>query len=183
MVYRFNQSKGLLTANDPPFAKVNPGAGPRHFVFSPDAKFLYVINEMGSTISGFSYDASAGTLHPLGTVSTLPEGFKGKNDTAEIEVSSDGKFLYGSNRGHDSIAIFAINPASGALSFVESVSTGGKTPRNFQIDPTGNYLLAANQDSNNIVIFKIDRKTGRLNPTGQVLEVPSPVCIKFVATK
>ena len=181
LVYHFDQSKGTLEANDPPFAKGNPGAGPRHFVFTPDAKFLYVINEMGSNITGFSYDASAGTLRKMETVSTLPEGFKGTNDTAEIAVSSDGRFLYGSNRGHDTIAVFAINPATGGLSYVESVSTGGKTPRNFQIDPTGNYLLAANQESNNVVIFKIDRKTGHLSPTGQVLEVPSPVCIKFVA--
>ena len=128
-------------------------------------------------------DALSGALHQLATLSTLPEGFKGANDTAEIEVHPSGKFLYGSNRGHDSIALFAIELATGVHKFVESVSTNGKTPRNFEIDPTGAYLFAANQKSDNVVIFKIDQQTGHLTPTGQVLEVPSPVCVKFVAIR
>jgi 6-phosphogluconolactonase len=183
LVYHFDASRGTLTANDPPFGKVDPAAGPRHFAFHPNNRFVYVTNEMASTVTGFSYDAAQGRLKKLTSVSTLPEGFKGENDTAEIEISADGKFLYDSNRGHNSIAIFSVDAATGAHKFVEAVSTGGKTPRSFAIDPAGNYLFAANQDSNNIVIFKIDKQTGHLTPTGQVLEAPSPVCIRFVALK
>jgi 6-phosphogluconolactonase len=180
LVYHFDPAKGTLAANDPPFAKVDPGAGPRHFAFHPSGKFLYVINEMGSTVTGFSYDRANGSLRQLATISTLPAGFKGNNDTAEIKVRPDGKFLYGSNRGHDSIAIFAIDLATGTHKFLESVSTGGKTPRNFEIDPSNNYLFAANQASNNLVVFKIDPTNGHLIPTDQILEVPSPVCVKFM---
>jgi 6-phosphogluconolactonase len=181
LIYRFDPAKGTLTPNNPPFGKVDPAAGPRHFVFHPNDRFIFVTNEMASTVTGFSYDAARGSLSKLTSVSTLPEGFKGENDTAEIEISADGKFLYDSNRGHNSIAIFSVDAATGTQKFVEAVSTGGKTPRNFAIDPTGSYLFAANQDSNNIVIFKIDKQTGHLTPTGQVLEAPSPVCIRFVA--
>jgi 6-phosphogluconolactonase len=181
LVYKFDAAKGTLTANDPPFGKVDPGAGPRHFAFHPGSRFVYVTNEMTSTATGFSYNAARGTLSKLKSVSTLPEGFKGNNDTAELEMHPDGGFFYVSNRGHDSIALFAIHPATGAHKFVETVSTGGKTPRNFAIDPTGTYLFAANQESDNIVIFKIDQKTGHLTPTGQVLAAPSPVCVSFVA--
>jgi 6-phosphogluconolactonase len=183
LVYRFDPTKGTLTANNPPFAKLDPGAGPRHFAFHPSSKFLYVINEMASTVTGFSYNAASGSLKPLSTVSTLPEDFKGNNDTAEIEVSPGGKFLYGSNRGHDSITVFAVDPATGTHKFLESVPTGGNKPRNFAIDPSGNYLFAANQQSNNIVIFKINQESGRLTPSREVLETPSPVCIKFVTIK
>jgi len=181
LVYKFDAAKGTLTANDPPFGKVDPGAGPRHFAFHPGSRFVYVTNEMTSTATGFSYNAARGTLSKLKSVSTLPEGFKGNNDTAELEMHPDGGFFYVSNRGHDSIALFAVDPATGAHRFVETVSTGGKTPRNFAIDPTGTYLFAANQESDNIVIFKIDQKTGHLTPTGQVLAAPSPVCVSFVA--
>ena len=180
LIYRLDPSRGTLTPNNPPFATVEPGAGPRHLAFLPDGKFLYVINEMQSSITAFSYDA--GALRNLGTVSTLPKEFKGNNDAAEIAAHPTGKFLYGSNRGHDSIAVFSIDPAAGTLTPVEYASTRGKTPRNFAIDPTGSYLLVANQDSNSVVGFRIDAKTGRLTPTGQVLEFPSPVCIAFVAT-
>jgi 6-phosphogluconolactonase len=181
LVYKFDPAKGTLTANDPPFGKLDPGSGPRHFAFHPSNRFLYVTNEMTSTATGFSYDAAKGTLSKLNSVSTLPESFKGSNDTAELEVHPDGGFFYVSNRGHDSIALFAIDSVTGAHKFVETVSTGGKTPRNFAIDPSGDYLFAANQKSDNIVIFKIDRKTGHLMPTGQVLQAPSPVCVSFVA--
>jgi 6-phosphogluconolactonase len=181
LVYHFDPAKGTLSANDPPFAKVAPGAGPRHFVFHPSTKFVYVIDEIASTVTAFSYNAVKGTLSQIGTVSTLPEGFKGENDTAEIHVSADGRFLYGSNRGHNSIAIFALDQTTGAPKFVEAVPTGGKIPRNFEIAPGGDYLFAANEDSNNIVVFKIDKKTGHLTPTGQVLEAPSPVSLRFVA--
>jgi 6-phosphogluconolactonase len=183
LVYHFDPAKGTLSANDPPFAKVAPGAGPRHFVFHPSTKFVYVIDEIASTVTAFSYNAVKGTLSQVGVVSTLPEGFKGENDTAEIHASADGKFLYGSNRGHNSIAIFALDQATGAPKFVEAVPTGGKIPRNFEIAPGGDYLFAANQDSNNIVVFKVDKKAGHLTPTGQVLEAPSPVSLRFVAIK
>jgi 6-phosphogluconolactonase len=144
---------------------------------------VYVIAELGSTVTEFSYDAANGGLKRLTAVSTLPEGFPGHNDTAEIKVDAAGKFLYGSNRGHDSIAVFALDPATGAPKLLENVPTGGKTPRNFEIAPGGGYLLAANQASNNIVVFKVDQQTGHLTPTGQVLPVTSPVCIKFVMIK
>jgi 6-phosphogluconolactonase len=183
LVYHFDPAKGTLSANDPPFAKVAPGAGPRHFVFHPGTKFVYVIDEIASTVTAFSYNSAKGSLSQISAVSTLPEGFKGDNDTAEIHVSADGKFLYGSNRGHNSIAIFALDQATGAPKFVEAVATGGKTPRNFELTPGGDYLFAANQDSNNIVVFKVDKKTGHLAPTGQVLEAPSPVSLRFVAIK
>ena len=179
LMYRFDPAKGTLAANDPPFAQLHPGARPRHFAFHPNHKVLYVLEEAASKIDGFFYDAANGTLRQIATVSTLPEDFKGDNTTAEIKVHPDGKFLYSSNRGHDSIAVFAIDPASGLPRFLEAVPTGGKKPRNFEIAPGGSYLVAANQNSNNIVIFKIDPDTGHLTPTGQVLEVPSPACIKF----
>jgi 6-phosphogluconolactonase len=180
LVYRFDATKGTLAANDPPFVKVPAGSGPRHFTFHPNGKFAYTIEEMGSSVTAFSYDAAGGVLHPLQTISTLPAGYKGRDDSAEVQVHPSGKFLYGSNRGHDSIAVFAIDAARGTLTPVEHVPTQGKEPRNFGIDPTGAYLIAANQNSNNLVVFRIDAKTGRLTATGQVLEVHAPVCVKFV---
>ena len=135
---------------------------------------------MGSSVSAFRFDGAAGVLHPLQTVPTLPKDFAGHNDDAEIEVHSSGKFLYASNRGHDSIAVFAIDANNGTLALVEDVPTKGQTPRNFEIDPTGKLLFVANEKSKNIVIFRIDVGTGRLTPTGKVLEVAEPVCVKFV---
>jgi 6-phosphogluconolactonase len=180
LVYRFDPAKGTLAANDPPAAQVDPGSGPRHFAFHPSGRFAYVINEMGSTVTAFRYHSRTGTLEPLHTLSTLPAGFAGSTSTAEVQAHPSGKFLYGSNRGHDSIAIFRIDPETGRLTTAGHQPTGGKTPRNFGIDPTGTYLLAANQGSDNIVVFRIDPETGRLTPTGQVVEVPSPVCVKFL---
>lgn len=180
LVYRFDAAKGTLTANQPPYASVEPGAGPRHSAFLPSARFFYALNEMGGSLTAFSYDAHQGVLQHVQTISTLPPDFKDKNESAEVVVHPSGKFLYASNRGPDTIAVFAIDPAKGTLKFVQSVPTGGKAPRNFAIDPAGKYLLAANQDSNNIVVFRIDPKTGRLTATGQVLDAPSPVCVLFV---
>jgi 6-phosphogluconolactonase len=180
LVYRFDADRGTLQANDPPFAKVNPGAGPRHFVFHPSGRFAYVISEIQCTITAFAFDAAHGTLRQLQTLSTLPQGFAGQNDDAEVRVHPSGKFVYGSNRGHDSIALFAVDPERGTLRLVENISTQGKTPRNFNLDPTGTYLFAANQDTDNVVIFRVDPDTGHLTPTGQVLSVPSPVCVRFV---
>jgi 6-phosphogluconolactonase len=136
---------------------------------------------MLSTITVFSYEPASGALDVIQAVSTLPQGFKGDNAAAEVEVHPSGKFLYGSNRGHDSIAVFAINTRKGTLTPAGHVPTLGKTPRNFAIDPTGTYLFAANQNSDSIVQFRIDPNNGRLTPTGQVLEVPSPVCVTFLA--
>ncbi|MEE8452662.1 MAG: beta-propeller fold lactonase family protein, partial [Thermoguttaceae bacterium] len=147
----------------------------------PTGRYAYVINELHSTVTAMRYDARRGILSPIQTITTLPEGFDGRNSTAEVEVHPSGKFLYGSNRGHDSIACFAIDQATGRLTWLGSQPTQGKTPRNFGIDPTGKYLLAANQNSDNVVVFRIDTSTGHLLPTGQSLTVPSPVCVKFVA--
>jgi 6-phosphogluconolactonase len=183
LVYRFDAKNGSLTANDPPYAKLDPGAGPRHLAFHPNGKFVYVVNELQSSITTFSYDQSRGALHALKTVSTLPKAFSGNNDAAEIQVHPSGKFLFASNRGHDSIAVFSIDSHTGALTLADHFPTQGKTPRNFEIDPTGKLLLVANQDANNIVVFRIDPDSGRLTPTGQTLKVPSPVCLKFMAAE
>jgi 6-phosphogluconolactonase len=139
-----------------------------------------VINEMQSTVSVFGYDGAGGVLRPLQTISTLPKDFAGYKEAAEIQVHPSGKFLYASNRGHDSIAVFAIDANKGTLTAIEYVPTKGKTPRSFEIDPAGSLLFAANEKSDNIVVFRIDPQTGRLTPTGQVLEVAEPVCVKFV---
>jgi 6-phosphogluconolactonase len=179
LVSRFESKRGTLTANDPSSAPLKPGAGPRHIAFAPNGRHAYVINELDSTVTAFAYDAKRGALNEVQTISTLPDGFKGGNYPAEIAVHPSGKFLYGSNRGHDSIAVFAIDPKKGTLTVVQHQSTLGKIPRNFAIDPTGKFLLAANQNSDNIVVFRIDASTGRLTPTGQELAVPSPVCIVF----
>jgi 6-phosphogluconolactonase len=180
LVYRFDAAKGTLTPNDPPAATVAPGAGPRHFAFHPSGRFAYVINEIDLTVTAFSYDAGKGVLKEMQAISTLPAGVERQGSTAEIVAHPSGKFLYGSNRGHDSIAIFSIDEKTGKLTAVGHQSTLGKTPRNFNVDPTGTYLLAANQGSDNIVVFRIDPKTGGLTPTGQVAEVPAPVCIKMI---
>jgi len=180
VVYHFDVAKGLLTPDDPPFAKTEPGAGPRHIAFHPDGKHAYTVNELASTVNAFSFDAKSGTLHSEQTISTLPGGFSGHNDTAEIEVHPNGRFVYASNRGHDSIAVFAVDAKTGKLKLVEDVPTQGKTPRNFQIDPTGTRLFVANQESGNIVAFALNPKTGHLTPAGEPLKVPNPVCIKFV---
>jgi 6-phosphogluconolactonase len=179
MVYRLDAAKGTLTANEPPFAKLAPGSGPRHLAFGKDAKFVYVLSEMMATVTAFRYNASAGSLAQTQTISMLPADYKGLKSGAEIAVHANGKFLYASNREHNSIAIFGIDPASGALTAAGRVPTQGKTPRNFAIDPTGAFLLAANQDSGSVVVFRIDQGTGALTPTGDTLNVDSPVCIVF----
>jgi 6-phosphogluconolactonase len=183
LVYRLDPVAGALTPNDPPSAAVQPGSGPRHLAFCPDGRFAYLINEMGATLTAFAYDAKRGCLRELQTLPTLPPEFSGDKSGAEVQVHPSGNFVYGSNRGHNSVAVFAVDPRSGRLSWVDCQSTQGKTPRFFAIDPTGQWLLAENQDSDNIVVFRIDSKTGRLNPTGQVVEVGSPVCAVFVSMK
>src|SRR5271165_266895 len=182
LVYKFDSSKGSLTPNDPAFAKAAPGAGPRHFALHPNGKFAYVIDEMASAVSAFNYDPASGVLHPLQTISTLPKDFTGAstNTDAEIEVHPSGKFLCASSRGHDSVAVFAIDPSQGTLTLIEIVPAKGKTPRSFGIAPGGSFLFVTNEESNNVVVFRIDHKTGRLTPTGQELQVSAPVCVKFL---
>jgi 6-phosphogluconolactonase len=180
MSYRFNSSDGSLTPNTPPFTKVEGGSGPRHFAFAPSGKFAYLLNEMGSRVTTFSYDAQNGTLKELQNISTLTPDFKAENNSAEIQIDRKGRFLYASNRGDDSIAVFAIDPKDGTLSKVQRASTGGNIPRNFALDPAGVRLLAANQKSDKVVVFKVDPQSGELSPTGEVINVASPVCIQFV---
>jgi 6-phosphogluconolactonase len=176
MAYRFDSKKGSLINHAS--VEMKSGAGPRHLTFHPNGRYAYVINELDSTMTTFSYDSNRGVLRPRQTVSTLPAGYSEANSCADLHVSPSGRFLYGSNRGHDSIVVYAINPRSGELALVEHVSTGGKTPRNFVIEPTGTFLLAANQKSDSVVTFRIDRQTGRLKPTGHASEIPTPVCLK-----
>jgi 6-phosphogluconolactonase len=159
---------------------VTPGYGPRHFDFHPSNRYAYLINEIGSTLTAFSYDPEGGVLQEIETVPTLPDGFDGRNSTADVHVHPNGKFLYGSNRGHNSIVIYAIDEATGKISLVGHESTQGEVPRNFGIDPTGRILLAANQNTDNVVTFWIDQTTGKLTPTGHSTEVPTPVCLKMV---
>jgi len=180
MIYRLNETTGALTANETPWAVVKPGSGPRHIIFSPDEQHAYVINEMGGTLTAFDYDQEHGALKEIQTVSTLPEDFHGKNTDAEVALLPSGKFIYGSNRGDDSIAVFAVNKSSGRLSFVERQSSRGKVPRGFAIDPTGQYLIAANQNSDSVAVFRINARTGQLTWTGQTVEVGKPVCVVFV---
>lgn len=184
LVYRLDAVAGTITPHQPPFAKVAPRSGPRHFAFHPNGKYAYAINEISCTVTAFRYDAKAGALTEIQTVSTLPAGVKVTDElsTAEVVVHPSGKFLYGSNRVHDTIAVFSV-ASNGRLALVENVSTQGKIPRNFNVDPTGSYLLAANQDSDTVVVFRINKTTGRLTPTGQKIEVPAPICVRFLAVK
>lgn len=181
LIYKFDTAKGTLVPNDPPSASVKPGSGPRHFAFHPSGRYAYVINEIVCSVTAFAYDAGRGILSEIQTISTLPGEVQRGYSTAEVQVHPSGKFLYGSNRGHDTIAVFSIDEKTGKLTRVENEPTQGKTPRNFGIDPTGQFLLAANQNSDTVVVFRIDAKTGALNPTGQTADVPAPVCVKFLA--
>jgi len=181
LVYKFDADKGTLTPNDPPSFSTAPGAGPRHFAFHPNGKWAYVINEMGMTLEALNYDAEKGSFSELQTVSTLPKGATGKDfSTAEVVVHPSGKFVYGSNRGQNSIVGFRIDPRDGKLSLIGHQGEGIKTPRNFNIDPTGTFLIVANQDGASLVMFRIDQTSGELKPTGVRVEVPNPVCVKFV---
>jgi 6-phosphogluconolactonase len=183
LVYKFDPKKGTLEPNDPPALKTAAGAGPRHFAFHPTGKFAYVINELDSTIDALQYDATTGTLTALQTLSTLPKGYKGNTSTAEVQVHPSGKFVYGSNRGHNSIVAYSVDQKTGKLTYVGHQGAGVKIPRNFGIDPTGKFLLVANQDGDSVVVFRIDQETGALKATGNSIEVPSPVCVKFLAAR
>jgi 6-phosphogluconolactonase len=177
--YRLDAARAELAPPEAPFAVTAPGAGPRHLVFADAGRRAYVINEIDSTIAGYDYDAATGTLSVTQVISTLPADFAGKTKTAEIALHPNGKFLYGSNRGHDSIAVFAVAGGTGALSLVEIVPSGGACPRCFAISPDGAWLISANQESNSLTTFRLDPSTGRLTPVGKPVSVPEPVCVLF----
>jgi 6-phosphogluconolactonase len=179
LVYRFDAARGMLAPNDPPGAAVAPGAGPRHFAFDPGGRRVYAINELSSTITTFDWEGSRGSLTRRESVSTLPAGHQSESWTAEVEVHPSGRFLYGSNRGHDSLAIFAVDQAGGALTLVGHEPTGGSWPRHFTITPDGQWLVAANQRSDSLVVFRIDQTSGRLTRTGDAVSVGSPACVLF----
>ncbi len=178
ITYSIDEKKGLLSAENQ--YVLDPGSGPRHMEFHPNKRLAFVINELNSTITSCSYDAKKGSLSTVSRVSTLPSDFEGENYCADIHVSPGGKFLYGSNRGHDSMVIFQIDPESGTLTYVGHQSVKGNWPRNFMIDPTGKFLLVANQNSNNVVVFKIDAETGQLRSNGVEVQVNKPVCLKMM---
>jgi 6-phosphogluconolactonase len=179
MIYKLDPEKGTMTENDPPSVSLPPRSGPRHFAFHPSAKYLYACGEITSTVHAFTWDAQKGALTHIQELSTLPNEVKG-NSTAECQVHPNGKFVYVSNRGHDSIAVFKVDEATGKLAAAGHAPSGGKTPRNFGIDPSGQILIAANQGSNNVVVYKIDQATGMPKPTGTEVSVPKPVCVKFL---
>lgn len=179
LVYKLDAAKGTMAPNDPPAGELPPGSGPRHFAFHPNAKYVYVCGEMTSTVHAMTWDAAKGELKAVQALSTLPNEVKG-NSTAECQVHPSGKWVYVSNRGHDSIAVFKVDESNGQLTAVGHVPTGGKTPRNFGVDPSGKVLIAANQNSNTVVTFLIDEQTGMPKPTGNEVSVPKPVCVKFV---
>jgi 6-phosphogluconolactonase len=186
-IYRFDAKTGALSPLDPPFAMVEPGGGPRHFTFDSAGRFGYQVNEMGATLSIFAWDPSLGALTSIQEVRTTPPGFDGRSASGEIQIASNGKFLYESNRlsrGYDrlpgTIGVFAIDPANGLLTEIEQPGSGGVMPRSFAIDPTGRYLFALNQLTNNVVQFRIDPATGRLSKTGKEIKVDTPVCLQFV---
>ncbi len=179
LVYKYDSATGKISPNDPPSVDTPPGGGPRHFAFHPSGKFAYVCNEMASSVTAMTYDSSKGEFKTLNTVTTLPKEHKG-NSTAETVVHPNGKFVYVSNRGHNSIAIFAIDEKSGEVKAMGHQGEGINIPRNFNIDPTGKWMIVGNQAGNSIVVFEVDAKTGQLKTTDQKAEVPAPICVRFV---
>jgi 6-phosphogluconolactonase len=179
MIYRYEQERGMFEPNDVACFKTKPGAGPRHLAFHPSGRFAYLINELDSTLTALLYDGARGSFKEIQVVPTLPRDFKGESTCADVHVCPSGDFVYSSNRGHDSLAIYGIDRKSGKLAYIGHEPTQGHTPRNFEIDPTGSFLFAANQDSDTIVAFRIDARTGKLQPTGQATHVPTPVCVKI----
>ncbi len=180
LIYRFDQTKGTLAPTEPGFAALKAGAGPRYLVFRPDGRFAYAGNELNSTITVFSYDANTGALTETQTVPTVPEYYDGPNAAAEVGMHPSGKYLYVSNRGHNSVVLFTIDQDSGALTFVEEQGTGGKNPRHFGIEPSAKHLAIANQDSDTLLASRIDDGNGRLKPSGVFASAPSPVFVKFL---
>jgi 6-phosphogluconolactonase len=180
MIYRFDTETGKLRPNEVPFAKTAPGAGPRQLVMHPKGGYAYLINELNSTMTAFAFDVSTGGLTELQTLSTLPAGYDGATSCAEVQITPNGKFLYGSNRGHNSLVIYSIDQATGKLTLVGHESTQGRIPRNFEVDPSGRYLMAANQDTDNMVMFEIDQATGKLKANGLTANPGTPICVRFV---
>jgi len=178
-VSSFDAAKGTLAAHGA--GTLEPGSGPRHLAFHPSGRFVYVINELASTVTAFSYDAAKGELQSLQTLSALPEGFKGTSYTAEIEVSPDGRFVYGSNRGHDSLAVFSVDAASGKLTPAGHVPIGGSWPRHFKIEPSGRVLVAAHQRGGTVGFFRLDPKTGQPSPLGATVAIDRAACVLPVA--
>jgi 6-phosphogluconolactonase len=185
LIYKLDPAKGTLTANDPAFGKTPAGGGPRHFAFHTSGRYAYVCNEMKSSVTAFKYDADKGSLTEIQTITTLPadkQDLKG-NSTAEIQVHPSGKFVYCSNRGHNSLAIFAVDEKTGQLTAVGHQSTLGSTPRNFGIDPTGQLVIACNQQTDNVAVFRVDQVSGKLTQVGDLYNIPAPVCVKFIAAE
>jgi 6-phosphogluconolactonase len=180
LAYRFDAQRGKLTPHDPPFAQLKPGAGPRHMVFRPDGRFAYVVNELSSTITVFKYEAAAGVLRDAQTVSTLPEYFDGPNSAAEIGMHPSGKWVYVSNRGHNSVVLFNVDYEKGTLTYIEEQGTGGFTPRHFGIEPSARHLAIVNQDSDTVLVARIDAGNGRLKPSGVFANAPTPACAMFL---
>lgn len=178
--YRLSPEDGSIAPHEPAFATFAPGAGPRHTKFSVDGKFFYVLDELDCTVTSCRYDAPRGVVEPFQRVSTLPAEFAGENTTSEVRVHPNGRFVYAANRGHDSLAVFERNAGTGALTRVEIVACGGRTPRNFSLTPDGRWLLCAHMDSNTLVVFRVDAATGRLTRTGPTVAVPRVVCVQFV---
>ena len=179
MIFKLDAANGKITPSDPAFGSVKPGSGPRHIAIAPDQKHIYVQNEMVSTVSTMEFDAEKGTLKELAQVSALPADFKGNNSGAEIQISADGKFVYSSNRGHHSIAVYAVDPKTALLTLIQNEPTGGQTPRAFILDPTGNFLIVGNQQTNNFTLHKVDRATGKLTATGESVKLGAPVTFVF----
>jgi len=179
-IFHFDDKKGTLLPAKQPFAKVKPGSGPRHIRFHPNAKWVYVLSEMASTITVFDYNSETGSFSEKQTISMLPDNFSGKSTAAELHITSDGTFLYASNRGDDSIVVYTIDPDLGKLTFIQRQLSGGKIPRHFILDPSEEYVLVANKESNNIVVFERNSNTGKISPAGKTAEIPAPVCIQFV---
>jgi 6-phosphogluconolactonase len=178
-VYRVDTAAGKIAPNDPAYGAAPAGHGPRHLAFHPNGRWVYVINELAGSITAFAFDDQTGALSALQTISTLPAGFDGENISAEVVVHPNGRFVYGSNRGDDSLAIFEVDGADGTLTAIGHVKTGGQTPRHFDIEASGQLLYAANQDSDNVVVFRVDASTGQLTPTGHVTQVGTPSCVVF----
>ena len=178
-VYRLDAAKATLSANDPPFAVVAPGAGPRHFAFHPDGRHAFAINEMGGTLTAFKWDGEKGVLLPYETVPILRKDYKGLNTSAEVVVAATGRFVYASNRGDDSIVVHAFDPSTGKLTFVQRMADGIRVPRNFAIDPSGKWLVCGNLTANTATVYRIDAPSGRLSLAGSI-SVPQPLCVRFL---
>ncbi len=183
LIYKLDTSTATLTPNDPSFGSTAPGAGPRHIAFHPNGKFAFVISELDCTMTTFAWDGKRGALTAIDAVSTVPGERQKSYSTAEVQVHPNGKFVYGSNRGHNSIAVFTVDQSTGKLTRIQNESTQGKTPRHFTLDPTAHFLIVENQDSGDVFVYSVDQNTGRLAPTGEKIEVGSPVCAVFVPVK